>query len=135
MLFRPHNQLESTYSCFQFPEQTVLGKNPGSAYQEDIKEDMNYDLGSNAANSITEKARVYQIRGVIDPSQPSKLYWYLPRTLVVYDHKLHFPIGVVKQTANGDKERNNAGDYLIQLGAGIRDLIGTDLITGKNDPQ
>ena len=44
-LFRAHNMMTQSYQCFKFPEDTLLGKNIGPAYREDIKDDIKYDSG------------------------------------------------------------------------------------------
>lgn len=103
-LFKPHNMIAQTYTCFKFPEDALTGKNIGPAYKEDIKDDAKYDLGLHAKNSKVERIRVIKIQAVYmltpedDPkpqySSPDK-YWYHAKTGMVYDYETHYPVGRV----------------------------------------
>ena len=102
-LFKAHNMMSQTYQCFKFPEDTIMGKNIGHSYREDIKEDVKYDLGSNAKNSRIERIKViktnvvYQTNsGLENPtySVPAK-FWYYPKNGMVYDYETHYPVGKI----------------------------------------
>ena len=99
-LFKAHNTMRQTYNCFKFPENSILGADVGPAYQEDIKEDVKYDLGTYAVNSKTERIKVIKITAVTlllknKYSEPHS-YWYYPKTNMVYDLEMHYPVGVVE---------------------------------------
>lgn len=109
-LFRNHNMMTQSYTCFKFPEKAIMGPNVGSAYKEDMKEDIKYDSGLHAKNSRVERIKVIRINGVYtlsinaetdEPiySNPDK-YWYYQKTGMVYDFETHYPVGQVLMTNN-----------------------------------
>lgn len=111
-LFKSHNMMSQTYQCFKFPEASVMEKNIGPAYKDDIKDDIKYDSGLNAKNSKIERIKVIKINAVFqlnvgkdeEPtySGPDK-YWYNSKTGMVYDLETHYPVGKVqfiKELAN-----------------------------------
>lgn len=104
-LFRAHNMMSQSYQCFKFPEHTVVGKNIGPAYKEDIKEDIKYDAGLHAKNSKVIRIKVIKINAVheIKNNDTSQItyssvdkYWYDQKTGMVYDHETHYPIGKIE---------------------------------------
>ena len=104
-LFRNHNMLTQSYSCFKFPEESIMNKNVGPAYREDIKEDIRIDSGLHAANAKIERVKVIKIKGVYAIgkdkngdyiySQP-EIYWYYPINGMIYDYETHYPVGRVE---------------------------------------
>ena len=116
-LFRSHNQLEGEYSCFQFPEESILSANPGPAYHRDMRDDVEYDIGSNAENSKIDKVRVYAGQARDANNSDAEIFdcWYRIETGIVYDHVLHYPIG--KVTYSDDKLicRTAEGVMLVNL--------------------
>jgi superfamily II DNA or RNA helicase len=114
-LFKSHNMMAKTYQCFNFPENVISGTHVGPAYKEDIKEDVKYDSGIYSNNAKVEKIKVIKITAVyvIDNgySEPMK-YWYYPKSGVVYDEEMHYPIGHVK-SINGVPEKLNKDVYIM----------------------
>ena len=107
-LFKEHNMMSQSYYCFKFPENTVTRTNVGPAYREDIKDDVKYDSGLNAKNSIVERIKVIKINAVYQTnrdsnnplySSPDK-YWYNKKTGIVYDFETHYPVGQVELINN-----------------------------------
>ena len=107
-LFRAHNMMNQTYTCFKFPESSIIGNNVGPAYREDIKEDAKYDSGLGAKNSKVERIKVIKIQAVyekiskngnLEYSQPDT-YWYYPTSGMIYDFVTHYPVGFVKIVDN-----------------------------------
>jgi len=105
-LFRSHNMMSQSYSCFKFPEDAIMGKNVGPAYREDIKEDVKYDIGLNAKNSRIERIKVIAIKAVYQTNtdidkpiySPPEKYWYYSKNGMVYDYQTHYPVGKVPLT-------------------------------------
>ena len=104
-LFKSHNMMSQSYQCFKFPENTLVGKNIGPAYKEDFKEDIKYDSGLYAKNSIIERIKVIKIKAVLKLNTTSESqakyssadnYWYHPKTGMIYDLETHFPVGKVE---------------------------------------
>ncbi len=102
-LFQAHNMMTQKYNCFGFPQQSVIGKNIGPAYKEDIKEDIKNDSGLHAKNSKVETIKVIKISGVYivnnDANSPTysqkEFYWYDQKSHMVYDYETHYPVGNV----------------------------------------
>jgi hypothetical protein len=104
-LFKAHNMMTLTYQCFKFPESMVTGKFIGPAYKEDLKEDVKYDAGLGAKNTKVERIKVIKIKAVHrtgrnkdgepEYSEPDQ-YWYYPKSRMVYDFDLHYPVGTVE---------------------------------------
>ena len=125
-LFRAHNMISQSYQCFKFPENTIMGKNIGPAYKEDIKDDVKYDSGLHAKNSHVERIKVIKINAVyiinsdIDNpnySTPDK-FWYHPKTGMVYDYETHYPVGQVGMT-NGLPNKLDKDTYIMSTIADI----------------
>lgn len=120
-LFRAHNMISQTYHCFQFPEESIIGKNIGPAYKEDMRDDVKYDSGLHAKNSKIERIKVFKIYAVYkikqdkesEPkySKPDK-YWYYPKTGMVYDYELHYPVGMVEMV-NGLPNKLDRDTYIM----------------------
>jgi len=94
-----------TYQCFKFPESMITGKFIGPAYKEDLKEDVKYDAGLGAKNTKVERIKVIKIKAVYrisrnkdgesEYSEPEE-YWYYPKSRMVYDIDVHYPVGMVE---------------------------------------
>ncbi|RZJ99236.1 MAG: hypothetical protein EOO43_27145, partial [Flavobacterium sp.] len=99
-LFKAHNMMTQSYKCFRFPENTVVDKNIGPAYKDDIKEDMKFDSGLHAYNSSVKRIRVVSIKAVhkISDNSYSKVekYWYHAANGIVYDYETFFPVGKIE---------------------------------------
>lgn len=98
-LFRNHNMMSQSYSCFNFPLETIESKNPGPAYKEDIKDDIKYDSGLNAKNTRVLRIKAIKIKAVYTLpdgtySSPEPFLFY-PKTRTVYDSETHYAIGTV----------------------------------------
>ncbi len=100
-LFSEHNMMTQSYNCFKFPENTLMTKDIGPAYKEDIKDDIKYDSGLNAKKTHVERIKVIKILAVHKVgsaySEPDK-YWYYPTSGMVYDYETHYPVGQVQIT-------------------------------------
>jgi superfamily II DNA or RNA helicase len=97
-LFKNHNMINRTYQCFQFNEKTYLSNVSAPAFKFDIQDDLKYDDGLNALNSNVVKIKVLKIKAVTRTSKgfsSEENYWYNPKSGVVYDFELHYPVGVV----------------------------------------
>jgi hypothetical protein len=121
-LFKAHNMLGQEYKCFQFDEPSLFDKHIGPAYREDIRDDMKMDNGSNSTRSITMKIKVMKVKAVKQLSPPSaekieytkpELYWYYPKSGVVYDYDLHFAIGRVSFDDEGIPNKLDKDTYII----------------------
>ncbi|MEM3062152.1 MAG: DEAD/DEAH box helicase family protein [Nitrososphaerota archaeon] len=130
-LFREHNMMTQSYHCFKFPESTLFGSHIGPAYMDDIKEDIKYDSGLHAKNSRIERIRVIKINAVIKLSgkgepqySPPNSYWYYPKTGVVYDLEMHFPVGRV-EIVDGLPNKLDKNTYIISDMIEIPILIST----------
>lgn len=119
-LFKNHNMMAQSYHCFKFPENIIKSKNIGPAYKEDIKDDTKYDSGLNAKNSKIERIKVIKINAVyIEYYQDSEpvysgvdIYWYNPKTGMVYDNITHYPVGQV-EFIDGLPNKINKDTYII----------------------
>ena len=116
------NALAQEYKCFQFEEPSLFDRYIGPAYKDDIYDDMKYDNGSNSVNSMTVKIKVMKIKGVKllsppDAEEPkyskSENYWYYPKSGVVYDYELKYPIGKVLFNEEGLPEKLDKDTYII----------------------
>lgn len=103
-LNKNHNMLMNEYNCFKFEEQLYFDLNIGSAYKQDINDDLKMNIGSNNINAVIKTIKVIKINCVkllSNPSEvekkysPNKYYWYNPDTGIVYDYDLHYPIGKI----------------------------------------
>ena len=109
-LFKNHNMVNSKYKCFKFNLPSLLTANIGPAYKDDIIEDMKIDNGLNSLNSINVKVKAIKIKGVIESD--ISYYWYDPKSGVVFDYDLHYPVGKVKKT-DGIPEKIDIDTYQI----------------------
>ena len=110
-LNRAHNMMEREYKCFQFDEPSLFTPSIGAAYRTDIQDDIKFNNGYNAMNSIVTNIKVMKIKAVIQISQTKNLindldntdnsmnysepqyYWYNKDTNVIYDYDLHYAVG------------------------------------------
>nr|QBK88475.1 MAG: DEAD/SNF2-like helicase [Mimivirus LCMiAC01] len=123
VLNKAHNMMKQKYKCFQFNEQSLLGKYIGPAYNKDINDDMMIDNGLNSINSMIVKIKVMKIKAVLQLSEPdeegvaeyskSKFYWYYDKSGVVYDYDLHYAIGKVGTTEDGLPMKLDKDTYII----------------------
>ena len=95
-LFKAHNMMTQSYTCFKFPQTATSGP----AYKEDIRDDVKYDSGLYANNATVERIKVLKISAVYlinenTYSDPDR-YWYDSKTGMVYDYETHYPIGRVE---------------------------------------
>jgi hypothetical protein len=116
-LNKNHNMMASKYRCFKFNEISLFDKNIGPAYKEDMFEDMKNDNGSNSTKTVTIKVKAIKINGVIQigEKKDTSTYWYCPESGVVYDFDLNYPIGKVKQDADGIVEKIDKDTYVIDI--------------------
>lgn len=111
VLNKTHNNLVSTYRCFQFEEKSLFDDQIGPAYKDDIYDDMKLNNGLNSQNSTVKRIKIVKIKAVkqiksdeeesdeeesdegkySDPEE----FWYSPDSLTVYDINLQFPIGKI----------------------------------------
>lgn len=134
-LFRNHNMMTQSYQCFQFPQSTLMGKNVGPAYKEDIKDDIKYDSGLNAKNSRVERIKVIKILAVyvlnkdsVEPEYSAPYnYWYHVKSGMCYDFDTHYPVGQV-QFINGLPNKLNKDTYIMS------DLINIPSIGDSINP-
>jgi SNF2 family DNA or RNA helicase len=112
-----HNKLSHSLECFKFNEPSLLGKQIGPAYKQDILDDINMDNGSNALKSATIKIKVVRISAVKklneDTFSKEENYWYYPESGVVYDFDLHYPIGQIQQDEEGNPVKLENNVYII----------------------
>lgn len=97
-LFKTHNSLTESYTCFRFPDDVMFDKMIGPAYHENIKEDVKYNSGLHAPNTNVEQIKVIKIKGTYATGEtyvPEEFYWYYPKTHIVYDYEMHYPVGRV----------------------------------------
>lgn len=117
-LNKNHNMLTQQYKCFQFDENSLFNEYIGPAYKNDINEDIKYNNGLNNLGSLLLKIKVYEIEAVILLEKDGKLsnkkkYWYSPKTLVVYDYDLHYPIGKIAADDDNNPVKIDKTTYLI----------------------
>ena len=122
-LFKNHNMLNQEYKCFQFDEPSLFEQHIGPAYKDDIADDIKIDNGSNSIRSMTLKVKVFKIKAVLQLTAPEaeekptysnpELYWYYPKSNVVYDYELHFPIGKVAIDETNLPLKLNKDTYII----------------------
>jgi hypothetical protein len=116
-LFKSHNMREQPYTCFKFNEKSYFDKFVGPAYKQDIFYDSKINDGLNASNSQIKNVKVYKVNGVIleanNKLSTPKPYWYNPKTLIMYDYDLEFPIGKVALT-DGVPTKSENGEYIIK---------------------
>jgi superfamily II DNA or RNA helicase len=116
-LNQAHNMLNQSYNCFQFNEKTLINKNIGPAYREDIKDDLKFDNGLNTVNTKVDKIRVIKINAVTyiskDTYTKPQKYWYYPETGMVYDYELYFPVGRIKFDSNNLPNKLDKDTYIM----------------------
>ena len=85
---------EEKCHCFQFDLASNF-TNISQAYTKELRNDLSGGKGSYAEE--IKKHRVFEITGQItynvNKTLPKAQYWYDPKTNVVYDHQLMFPVG------------------------------------------
>jgi superfamily II DNA or RNA helicase len=125
-LNKNHNGLVSKYRCFKFEEQTLFDKNIGSAYKEDIDDDLKINNGLNAPNSKVRRIKVIKIEAVrqlnenmdisnikSDDISKKEVYWYFPESRTVYDYDMQYPIGKVGMDDGGLPLKMDDGTFII----------------------
>lgn len=122
ILNKNHNMLTQEYKCFQFDETALFDKYIGPAFKEDIYDDMKIDSGLNSTKSINIKIKVMEINAVKQLSRPDEekqeysepeKYWYYPKSGVVYDYELHYPIGKIAFDDDNLPIKLNKDTYII----------------------
>ena len=117
VLNKNHNMMINGYKCFQFDEPSFFDKYIGPAYKEDVHDDMKIDNGLNSYKSVTKKIRVMKIKAVkrLEEDQFSSVlsYWYYPKSGVVYDLDLYYPIGKVLFDNDNLPEKLDKETYII----------------------
>jgi superfamily II DNA or RNA helicase len=120
-LFKNHNMMTQTYNCFKFTEKSLFTKHVGPAYKDDIKDDVKYNDGLNAENTVVQRIKVIKIKIVtvvekngndIKYSEP-ETHWYNPKTGIVYDIDLHYPIGKILFDKDNLPEKLNKEIYIM----------------------
>ncbi len=116
-LFKNHNMMNKSYNCFQFPEQELLKNEPMPAYREDIKNDLEISSGLNDENSYVENIKVIEIKAVIskdDKIEDAIKCLYDAQSGMIYDFKLHYPIGRVMYDDKGIVQRLDKETYIMK---------------------
>ena len=114
-LFKNHNMINNTYSCFKFNEKSYFEGYIGPSYKDDIYYDKKIDNGLNSLHSEIKKIKVFKIKAVYkidDGYSEVENYWYNPETGVVYDLDLDFPMGKI-YSDNGIANKLNKDTYII----------------------
>jgi superfamily II DNA or RNA helicase len=121
-LFKGHNMLNQSYQCFQFDSQSLLDKNIGPAYKQDIKDDIKISRGLNSTKSKIVRIKALKINAVKLLSNPSdespkyskpEQYLYHSETGHVYDMELHFLVGSVSKDENNAPNKLDKDTYII----------------------
>lgn len=103
-LFKNHNMDQQKYTCFKFNNQTYFDKLIGPAYKSNIHYDEKINNGLNSINSAVVQIKTYKIKAIVknenDELSEINEYWYNPKSGIVYDIDLDFPIGKVSKTNN-----------------------------------
>ena len=117
-LFAAHNKMTKQYTCFAFPEKSLLTRHIGPAYEKDIMNDIKYNYGLNAPNSSVMRIKVVKINAayalINDSSKYSEpyVYWYHQDTGMVYDYETHYPVGRINMI-NGLPNKLDKTTYII----------------------
>jgi len=117
VLNKTHNNLASTYRCFQFEEKSLFDDQIGPAYKDDVYDDLKLDNGLNSVNSRIKRIKIIKIKAVkqlvsdedheAEPRKHEELYsepqeyWFNVDSLVVYDLDVQYPIGKVGTDDDG----------------------------------
>jgi hypothetical protein len=118
-LFKNHNMITESYKCFQFTENNFFEQQIPSAYREDIQDDIKWDNGLNASNSIVKRIKVIKIKAVLQLNEDATKfsqaedYYYYPETHVVYDPDLFYAVGKVATNEDGIPTKLNKDTYVI----------------------
>lgn len=132
--------------CFKFEESALLNNRILPAYNEDLKDDVLINSGTNAINTHLETTKVYKISAVIvkyidDKDEKNYLntedssntnietgvdtkikktvysnssdYWLNRDTDIVYDYKYKYMVGKLKKDNDGNYERTEKEDFII----------------------
>ena len=129
MLNKTHNNLVSTYRCFQFEEKSLFDDQIGPAYKDDLYDDVKLDNGLNSMNSRIKRIKIIKIKAVIqlvsnedheaeprkDDERYSEVqdYWFNSDSLTVYDVDLQYPIGKVGADEDGLPIKLDKDTYII----------------------
>lgn len=121
-LFKNHNFLAQKYNCFQFEEQSLLEKQVGPAYKEDLYDDLDINNGSNSPDVSVSRIKVIKINAVKQLSPDSETdikysesqpYWYHIDSQNVYDYENHYLVGKVGIDESGLPKKLNKDTYII----------------------
>lgn len=115
-LFKEQNMYEQKYNCFNFNQDSYMGKNHGPAYKEEEHYDKKLDDGLYASNSKITKIKVYKIKAKIELdilTTNINYFWYNPDNGIVYDYDLKYPVGKVKNE-NGIPIRDVDNNYIVE---------------------
>ena len=127
-IFKNHNMNKQKYSCFKFNESSYFNKLIGPAYKQDVFYDSKINDGLNSENSIVANVKVYKIKARIlkndEELSEIKEYWYNPKSGIVYDKDLDYPIGKVGKT-NGVPNKVEGNIYVINMTINIPTLKRT----------
>ena len=135
-LFYNHNyNNKKKFKCFNFGQENYLENNIGPAYLQNINNDINYNDGLNAINSVINKIKVVEINAIslniintklINNSQFDernikknilnyiKKYWYDPNTFIIYEYEFNYPIGKIKLLNNNVPDRFDINTYIYE---------------------
>jgi len=121
VLYSNHNMMVQEYKCFQFEEKAQFDRYIGPAYKQDIYDDMKINNGLNSTKSMSLKVKVIKTQAVILMSKPeeepkyskAKEYYFNPKSGVVYDLELHYPIGKVSFDDNNLPIKLDKNTYII----------------------
>ena len=100
--------------CFKFEEPTIIDNKYNEAYKKNIEDDINYNSGMNASNSLLKNVQVYKIKAVIQKDKEGNKfsdpldYWININDGYVYDFNLKYLIGQVER--NKETELFNQTD-------------------------
>jgi hypothetical protein len=114
-LFKNHNMINNTYSCFKFNEKSYFEGYIGPTYKDDIYYDKKINNGLNSINSDIKKIKVLKIKAVYkieEDYSEVEYYWYNPDSGIVYDVDLDYPIGKIYKE-NGISTKLNKDTYII----------------------
>ena len=100
--------------CFKFEEPSLIDNKFNEAYKKNIEDDINYNSGMNASNSLLKNVQVYKIKAIIQKDKEGKSfsepldYWLNINDGFVYDYNLKYLIGQIEK--NKETELFNQTD-------------------------
>ena len=122
-LNKSENELEQNYKCFQFDEPSLFADQIGPAFIKDEVDDYMINNGSNNINSETVRIKVIKILAVKQLTKNDnpdeikysnkKVYWYYPKTGVIYDEDLHYAIGKIAYDIDNFPKKLDKDTYII----------------------